>query len=219
MKKLAKALALLSLLVIILPAMAWGECVTLKQGVIKYSTGHYLAGQPIPVGYDIYGYNYQAHMFNGSYANVYLGGRGFPPYDGNDAAYLAKYPAVANEWYWPYRNTNLVMKWNDTWLSNKDCDGDGKLDRHYGLPRYIGSGAWETNHMSGTDGGKHWTYFCKIVALPADAVRSGGIWYTADGTMIGPDIWGEFATIQEVASGEGATFVSPAAPGFGHYQR
>jgi hypothetical protein len=36
--------------------------------------------------------------------------------------------------------------------------------------------------------------------------------------MIGPVIWGSFAIIQEVASGEGAIFVSPAAPGFGHYQ-
>jgi hypothetical protein len=217
MKKPVKILVLLSLLALIVPAMAWGQCVTLKQGVIKYSAGHYLAGQPIPVGYDIYGYNYQAHMFNGSYANVYLGGYGYPPYDGNDAAYLAKYPAAANLWCWPYRNTNLVMKWNDAWISNKDCDGDGKLDRHYGFSKYIGSGAWETNHMSGTDDGKHWTYFCKIVAAPANAVRSGGIWYTADGAMIGPVIWGEFAIIQEVASGEGATFVSPAGPGFGHF--
>ncbi len=218
MKKLATGLALLSLLAIIIPGVALGQCVTLKQGVIKYSPGHYLAGKPIPVGYDIFGYNYQAHMFNGSYANVYLGADGLPPYDGNDAAYLAKYPAAAGKWYWPYRTTNLIMKWNDAWLSNKDCTGDGKLDRNYGFPSYIGSGAWETNHMIGTDNGEHWTYFVKIVAAPADAVKSDGIWYTADGTMIGPAIWGAFAIIQEVASGAGATFVSPAGPGFGHFQ-
>ena len=40
-------------------------------------------------------------------------------------------------------------KWNDAWLSNKDCDGDGLLDRHYGLDSYRGSGAWLTNHQSG----------------------------------------------------------------------
>jgi hypothetical protein len=42
-----------------------------------------------------------------------------------------------------------MMKWNDAWLSNKDCDKNGKLDRHYGFSSYIGSGAWLTNHASG----------------------------------------------------------------------
>ena len=92
------------------------------------------------------------------------------------------------------------MKWNDAWLSNKDCDGDGKLDRHYDYPSYIGSGAWETNHQWGSyeeDGETYnWNYFTKIVAAPADAYVDGGIWYTADGTEIGPVLWGEFATIQ-----------------------
>jgi len=37
----------------------------------------------------------------------------------------------------------------------------------------------------------------KIVAAPADATLVGGLWYAADGTEIGPAIWGEFATIQE----------------------
>ena len=99
-------------------------------------------------------------------------------------------------------------------MSNQDCDGDGKLDRHYGFTSYVGSGAWETNHQSGvyTDAsGKDckWTYFCKIVAVPADAtlglpnnVDVWGYnhltWYAKDKNVIGYEIWGEFATIQEV---------------------
>ena len=79
------------------------------------------------VGYDIFGYDYQAHMFKGSYANVYLGGAGFPSYEGNDAAYLAENPSAAFHWAWPYRNIDLVRKWNDAWLSNKDCDSGGKF--------------------------------------------------------------------------------------------
>jgi hypothetical protein len=109
------------------------------------------------------------------------------------------------------------MKWNDAWLSNKDCDGDGKLDRYYGYPSYIGSGAWLTNHQSGEDGGDHWTYFVKIVAAPADATKVSGVWYAADGTEIGPAIWGAFAIIQQVESGAGATYVSPAGPGLGKW--
>jgi hypothetical protein len=207
------------------------SCATITNGEVFYGSSHYLAGQPIPTGFDAYGYNYQSHLFYGSYANVYLGGYGFPPYEGDDETYLAENPTVIGVWCWPYRDIKLSMKWNDAWISNKDCDGDGKLDRHFGYNSYIDSGAWETNHMWGSyedDEGKtcNWNYFVKIVAVPADAYRVGpsnaGIWYTSDGTEIGPDIWGEFATIQEVSNdpglGEhGLLYKSPASPGFGYY--
>lgn len=118
-----------------------------------------------------------------------------------------------------------MMKWNNTWLSNKDCDYDGKLDRHAGSDSYIGSGAWLTNHQSGKVdvNGKmrKWTYFVKIVAAPDDATASGGVWYSAGGTEIGPVIWGAFAVIEEVlndpSAGEhGVLYKSPIGPGFGH---
>jgi len=200
------------------------DCTTIQDGVLTYATGHYLASEPLTTGYDIFGYNYQGHMFNGSYANVYLGGAGFPPYEGDADAYLAENAGAASHWAWPYRDVQLVMKWNDAWLSNKDCDGDGKLDRYYGFDSYIGSGAWETNHMFGDENGEHWTYFTKIVAVPADAYvdepydeYGNGTWYAADGTEIGAQIWGAFATIQQVESGEGATYISPSGPGFGQF--
>jgi hypothetical protein len=214
------ALLVLALVLVLATPVAGGpksKCTTIQKGVLEYSATHYLAGQPLTVGYDPYGYNYQARLFKGSYANVYLGGAGFPPYTGDDEAYLAENPGAANHWAWPWRDVQLSMKWNDAWISNKDCDGDGKLDRHYGYPTYIGSGAWETNHMSGDYLGEHWVYFTKIVAVPADAVLDGGVWYTANGTEIGPDIWNQFATIQEVESGSGATYISPAGPGFGKW--
>ena len=204
-----------------------GGCTTIQSGELLYSAGHFLAEQPLQVGYDPYGYNYQAHMFRGSYANVYLGGAGFPPYDGDDEAYLAANPGAAAHWAWPYRDVRLVMKWNEAWLSSSDCDGDGKLDRHYGFDSYIGSGAWETNHQSGTyvgeDGKEYrWTYFVKIVAAPEDAYVDSGFWYTAGGTEIGPVIWGSFATIQEVYNDPGAgvhgiQYRSPAGPGLGKW--
>jgi hypothetical protein len=200
---------------IAVPVMAgkFSDCTRIQDGVLTYSAGHYLAGQPLETGYDIFGYNYHAHLFVGSYANVYLGGYGYPPYEGDTESYLAANPGAESLWFWPYRDIWLNMKWNDAWLSNKDCDGDGLLDRHYGFDSYIGSGAWETNHMKG-DG---WVYFTKIVAVPADATLDGGMWYTADGTEIGPNIWGQFATVLEVESGEGATYVSPSGPGFGKW--
>ncbi|MFP3975329.1 MAG: hypothetical protein ACLFVK_03795 [Dehalococcoidia bacterium] len=206
------------------------ECTTIQDGSLTYSEGHYLEDEPLEIGYDPYWYNYQAHMFNGYYANVYLGHDGYPPYEGDDEAYFERLveegyaenvekaeEIMEGKWYWPNRDIDLLMKWNDAWLSNKDCDGDGKLDRHYGYDSYIGSGAWLTNHMRGGQGKDHWTYFTKIVAVPEDAVLEDGVWYTADGTEIGPSIWGQFAQIQTAESGEGATYISPAGPGFGKW--
>lgn len=152
------------------------KCTTIQSGELEASDG-----STIEVGFDDWGYNYQAHMFNGFYCDAY-----------RDAA-----------WCQPYAEEKLIMKWNDAWLSNQDCDGDGLLDRHYGFTTYRGSGAWLTNHNAGTyldDEGKkcNWTYFVKIVAAPADATMDSGFWINAEGTEIGPVIWGDFAIIQEV---------------------
>ncbi len=177
-----------------------GAVTTIQSGLLVGSDGVVLT-----TGYDQWGYNYQARMFNGTYCDAY-----------RNAA-----------WCQPYLEDNLLMKWNDAWLSNVDRDGDFKLDRHYGFPSYIGSGAWLTNHMSGeyddgAGGVCKWNYFVKIVAAPANAVKTGGTWFTASGVEIGPVIWGEFAIIQEVSNDpctgqHGQTYNAPAPTGFGFY--
>ena len=177
-------------------------CTKIQDGTLLRSDGVLIV-----LGYDEWGYNYQAHMFNGYYCDAY-----------RDAA-----------WCQEWRDVRLMMKWNDAWLSKKDCDGDGELDRHYGFSSYIGSGAWLTNHQSDTyideDGNEcYWDYFVKIVAAPADAtLRPDGYWYAADGTMIGPVIWGQFVIIQQVYNDpceglEGIEFLSPIGPGFGKFK-
>lgn len=175
------------------------KCTTIQSGELVASDG-----TVITTGYDKWGYNYQAHLFNGFYCDSY-----------RDAA-----------WCQPYKDVELMMKWNDAWISNKDCDGDGLLDRHYGFVSYIGSGAWLTNHQSGEyeEDGEicKWNYFVKIVAAPADATKVNDIWYNADGIEIGPDIWGQFAIVQQVendacAGLHGLQYKSPAGPGFGQY--
>jgi hypothetical protein len=164
-------------------------CVSIQNGTLFASTG-----ELITPGYDEFGYNYQAHMFNGRYCD-------YDRVSGGD-----------------YCDVTLVMKWNDAWLSNKDCDGDGKLDRHYGFGSYIGSGAWETNHQSGTyigdDGKEHkWTYFVKIVAKPTadyDCAAHGG-----------EEIWGTFCIIQSVFNdpygGYHGLEFKAARPGLGNW--
>jgi hypothetical protein len=194
------AIALVCLILFATAAVAGPppRCATIQGGTITD-----VNNIPIQTGYDQWGYNYQAMIFNGFYDNYTR-----PPV-----------PATSGD--------SLEMKWNDAWLSNKDCDGDGKLDRHYGYPTYIGSGAWLTNHQRGTyeqDGKTYkWEYFIKIVAVPADAVLVDGRWKTPAGVEIGPAIWGEFAIIQEVYNDQGTgdhgiLYKSPAAPGFGVYK-
>jgi len=173
------------------------DCTRIQDGTPVASDGNVIS-----TGYDEWGYNYQAHMFNGGYCDAY-----------RNAA-----------WCQPYKEDELMMKWNDAWLSNMDCDDDGLLDRHYGYDSYIGSGAWLTNHIRGSyeqDGTVcEWDYFTKIIAAPLDATLIGGVWHAADGTEIGPVIWGEFATIQTVendpcAGLDGVQYLSPDHAGLG----
>ncbi len=279
-----------------------GQCTTIQDGTLLASDG-----SVITTGFDKWGYNYQGRLFNGMYCDSY-----------RDA-----------DWCQEYKDVELQMKWNDAWLSNKDCDGNGSLDRHYGYSSYIGSGAWLTNHQSGSylsnwditgewvlefdylgslyihdmtivdntftgtggypsegpytitwivtgtingddiemtidydsssyyvdavgtiaqDGTMSgtwsnpsqsgewestegvatgeickWNYFVKIVAAPSDAYTEDGVWYAADGTEIGPEIWGAFAIIQQVendhcAGLNGMQYVSPAGAGLGQYK-
>lgn len=93
------------------------DCTTIQSGTLTDT-----AENPIGLGYDQWGYNYEANMFNGWYNNF---SRPTDPVEGGD---------------------RLIMKWNNAWLSNQDCDGDKKLDRP---TNYIGSGAWLTNHQYG----------------------------------------------------------------------
>jgi hypothetical protein len=187
--------------------MAWKDngCTKIQDGTLQRSDG-----VVITTGFDEWGYNYQGHIFNGMYCDYH------PVYRPGGSSY---------DWCQAnYGDVSLVMKWNDEWLANTDCSGDGLLDRHWPYPAYIGSGAWTTNHMWGIyeqDGQVcEWDYFVKIIAAPSGAYSQADIWYAADGTEIGPAIWGDFAIIQEVendpcAGIEGVQYLSPDHAGFG----
>jgi hypothetical protein len=118
-------------------------------------------GNPISLGFDKWGYNYQAHMFNGLYDN------------------FSRPSPVVTEGL-----DNLVMKWSDDWLANVDCNGDGKLDR--GGPGGDGtSKGWLTNHFEGDYLGAdneyhHYTEYFKIVyvgpAISPDPWAASRIW-------------------------------------------
>ncbi|MBI5841207.1 MAG: hypothetical protein HZB19_14005 [Chloroflexi bacterium] len=165
------------------PAGGKSTCTTIQDGVLTDSNGNLLA-----LGYDQFGYNYQAHLFNGTYDSVDRNLDG--TYWGNTGDYV---------------DDMLTMKWSEDWLSNRDCDGDGKLDRgSAGI-----SQGWETNHVIGdydSDGDgtqdAHYTYFVKIV------------WVGPGGSL-----WGQYDIIQEVyndpVGGYHGLQAKVGAPGFG----
>jgi hypothetical protein len=137
-----------------------GGCATIQQGGLTDTMGN-----PLSTGYDQFGYNYQAHMFNGTY-------------DSSDRVLDGKYFGATGD----YVDDRLSMKWSDDWLANKDCTGDGLLDRDGSTG--ISKG-WLTNHVEGEyvdgDGNlQHYTYFVKIV------------WVGPGGSL-----WGEYEIIQE----------------------
>ncbi len=159
------------------------DCATIQDGTIVDS-----AGNPISVGFDQYGYNYQARLFNGTY-------------DGADRNLDGTY------WGDPtYADWNLSMKWSEEWLSNQDCDHDGKLDRGDDG----NSKGWLTNHVQAkyvdADGStQHYSYFCKIV------------WVGPGGSL-----WGQYEIIQEIindtGTGEHGLVFKAVNPGLGLYK-
>lgn len=163
-------------------------CATIAGGTITDS-----AGNPLVLGYDHFGYNYQAHIFNGTY-------------DSSDRVLDGMYwgdPSSAD-----YADDGLIMKWSDAWLANVDCNADGKLDR--GLVDGVVGGTsrgWLTNQNQGdyTDAAgdlQHYTYFAKIV------------WVGPGGPL-----WGEYQIIEEIYNDPAGGFHGLqdklGAPGFG----
>lgn len=154
-------------------AHAAKRCASIAGGTI-----HTADGALITLGFDEWGYNYQARLFVGEYCDVQRGN------------------GVCDE---AYEGVALLMTWNEAWLSVRDCNGDGRLDRHLGDPSYIGSGARLTNHLMGSYelNGRtcHWRQRFVIEAAPSDAERVDDTWYDADGNELGPVIWEEFVEI------------------------
>ena len=163
------------------------DCATIPHGEIYFLIpGIYNYGETIPVGFNVFGFNYQAQLFNGIEANIYAMRDGYPPYEGDDEAYLTENPTAQDEKWWSWRTRQAKIKWNDAWVDNKDCDRDGYLDRHVGFDDYIGSGARQ-EYISYAP--NQVTYVREVEAAPSGAILIDKIWYSEDGlTEIGP-LW------------------------------
>lgn len=171
-KQIFSVVALAAAMAVAQGAQGAQDCLKIQSGLITDKSGNVV----ITVGYDKYGYNYQAHIFNGLVEN-----------------YSRPTTVVTTG------TENLVMKWSDDWVANVDCDLNGKLDRGLNPKTGVSTGismGWVTNHYEGDYEGSdgelhHYTYFAKIV-------------YVGAKPAVGPDpwaatrIWGQYAIIEEI---------------------
>jgi len=116
---------------------------TIPSGEVEYWPGHYLAGEQVETGFDVFGQNYQARTAVGNLLNIcFLPWMGLPPYEGDDDAY---YQRLVDEdpwdaWSgdvgcaetcvslilpWDARDWQAVLQWNEAYLSKKDGDDTG----------------------------------------------------------------------------------------------
>ena len=137
-----------------------------------------MADKPADKGFDEYGYNYQARLFNGLA-------------DGVDRV------LDGTVWGDPtYANDHLVMKWSKGW-DDARFGPDGIRDSGDELP--WGPGAWEDNEWNGmVPGGSQEVWHYKIIWVGSELETSA---YWRDG---GYPVWGEFEVIlsQGVMDGE-----------------
>lgn len=168
------ALFLCFLLSCMLSTLAFGQCTTIKSGQITNAAG------VIKTGFDKWGYNYQAHMFNGLYDNY---SRPTVPFTTGDI--------------------NLVMKWSDEWISNQDCNGDGKLDRGLDSKTGVSDGiskGWCTNHFEGDyeDAGVMYHYTEEIKMVYVGPAPAGDDPWGGDVSIGGKRIWVFYAVVEDV---------------------
>lgn len=172
-------------------------------------------------GFDEYGYNWNAHHFNGILFNAIVGDYLYndaffgewEPYIGNDAEYLEKYPAAV---YlpWDYRHINLVMHWNEALISREGVYPD----------EWINSNGWITFHYSGGDGATKWSQFQKMVAAKSTDYYLEGKWYNEKDEEIGIySTWEELILIQVVNTGDVhpdffEPYQNPSSSGIGKYK-
>jgi hypothetical protein len=131
-------------------APATHSCTTIQSGNLTD-----VNNSQISTGTDQYGYNYQAHMFNGI--------------SGNDSRPSTLLTA----------GDHLIMKWSDSWLANVSCDNNSQLDRGLVDGQQTGgiSKGWLTNEFVGTNlDGSHYTEFYKIVYVGQNCSGPNCIW-------------------------------------------
>lgn len=185
-------------------------------------------------GFDQWGYNWNAHQFNGYLINAWFGDeidpaapwyKKDPPYNGDWEGYAADHPEVLSYEFYYYGNMTLVMHWNEACISSEGV---------YQYP-IKDSDAWITFHYKAGEGKDRWSQFQKYVAVKSTddlvvyfADENGnpvyGEWFSKEGESVGLYyLWPDRALVQVVNTGnvpEGmlGTYKGLIGPALGKYK-
>ncbi len=178
--RIALVLSLTLLPTLPIPAIG-ANCNEIRDGVVLTPEGGL-----VEQGFDWFGYNYGSHKFNGDFCDYTRG-----------MVQLADCSIP----------DKLKMSWDESLLSNKDCDGDLMLDRYPGFAAFRESGAWITNSRFGRyhdSEGRwcRWTYQVSIAAAPQNLqpglLGAVAVWIEpSSGSVVGPAVWSDFLVLDE----------------------
>ena len=174
------------------------------------------AAKPAGKGFDQWGYNYQARIFNGPFGYV---DENRPSGDGSINTIFGSptdsygYYDTGGNFHGVIANvagSHLVMKWSEAWhMAVFGPDGV----RGSGDEEPWGQGAWCTNHVVGTG---------IIYDIDGTVIYQGHLTILSKITWVGDTtgytnpIWGMAAVIQKVVSKQGAVFREiQCGPGLG----
>jgi hypothetical protein len=160
-------------MLVVRPVLAT-ECTTIKDAVKEGQPLISPYGDMAVMGFNEYGFNYQAHLFNGDFCDHFIEYREGQP---------------QHEWCVEnFEGVKFISRWSDTLLSNVDCNGDGYLDFNLNL---YGTDAWVTTKIFG-DG---WFEYMKFLAKPYpefDCTEIGGA------NVQGRGFLDQFCVIQQI---------------------
>jgi len=163
-------------------------------------------------GFDQWGYNWNAHQFNGYLINAWFGDELYPdapwykkepPYNGDWEGYAEEYPEVLTYPFYYYGNMTMVSHWNESSITKDGVYNDQILD----------SDAWITFHYRVDEGENKWSQFQKYVAAKSSYTlevyyedANGpvyGEWFSEDGEPVGLYyLWPNRVLIQVVNTGD-----------------
>jgi len=156
-------------------------------------------------GFDEWGFNYQAQLFDGYLINAIFGDPAYAEmehykmmvYDGEDPDFWEK--VITDYSYFNYMmpegllNCKLKMKWNTDLLGK-----DGVYPESW-----VDSDAWIVFHYSMNTDDQRWTQVRKLVASKSNYTLMDGFWYDEDGNEVGKQsyYWPDLMIIQVINNG------------------
>ncbi|MBK3516584.1 hypothetical protein [Carboxylicivirga marina] len=184
----------------------------------------------VSVGFDEWGFNYRAHLFEGYLINAMFADPVFKymphykkmNYNGQEDQFwnevMEKYPYFSHIMPGELIDCKLMMKWNEDLLSKEGQYPDTWVD----------SDAWIVFKYKLHTMSEQWTHVRRLVARKGSDYLDGGYWYNQEGEEIGKEsyYWPDLIITQVVNNGNNPfipaimpdDYLSPNGVGQGKYK-